>query len=528
MLGLRPQERKPSPAGGASGCCSRVCRRATATPSQAGSLKAAPRGAARYNRAVGDGHSVMQVRGDAVEAVREKKLAALASVGSALLLVSLKVFLAVSTGSLGILSEALHSSLDLVTTIVTYLSVRVSGKPADADHTYGHGKVENFSAFVQTGLLLLASLYVIWEALQRLLFREVHIEPSLLAIGVLGLTVIVDVVRSRALLRVARKHDSDALEADALHFSTDAWSTVVVMFGIFAVWLGERAGIAWLRFADPVAALGVAAVIIWVASRLGRRTLDALLDAAPHGLQEQIAAAVKQIPGVLSTERVRVRRAGNRHFVDVTISVPRTHTFEQVHSVSDAVERRVEEIVPADVMVHMEPRAHPGEHLFDVVRGIAQRRALPIHELSAHQVDGRLFLELHLEVDENLSLRDAHHRATELEEDILRETAAAGVNIHIEPLGTHISSADEMKELSRDVQHFINSLRSEYSELLDCHEVHVRSAENKVVVSCHCAMHGALPITEVHDVTAALEDRVKEQFPQISRVTIHPEPPEES
>ncbi len=470
----------------------------------------------------------MAVRGGAAEAVREKKLAALGSVGSALLLVSLKVFLAIATGSLGILSEALHSSLDLVTTIVTYLSVRVSDKPADADHTYGHGKVENFSAFVQTGLLLLASLYVIWEAFQRLLFRDVHVEPSLLAVGVLGLTVLVDVVRSRTLLRVARKHESDALEADALHFSTDAWSTVVVMFGISAVWLGERVGIAWLRFADPVAALGVAAVIIWVASRLGRRTLDALLDAAPHGLQEQIAAAVAQMEGVLTTERVRVRRAGNKHFVDVTISVPRTHTFEQVHAISDAVERRVAEIVPSDVMVHMEPRARADENLFETVRGIAQRRGLAIHELSAHQVDGQLFLELHLEVDEHLGLREAHRHATDLEEDILRDTSVAGVNIHIEPLGAHIASADEMTDLTRTVQHFINGLRTEYSELLNCHEVKVRRAENKVVVSCHCAMDGDLSITDVHDVTAALEDRVKEKFPQISRVTIHPEPIEES
>jgi cation diffusion facilitator family transporter len=463
------------------------------------------------------------------EAAREKKLAALASVGSALLLLSLKVFLAVATGSLGILSEALHSSLDLITTIITYLSVRVADRPADADHTYGHGKVENFSAFVETGLLLLASLYVIWEAFRRMFFKDVHIEPSLVAIGILGMTIVVDVIRSRALLRVARRHQSDALEADALHFSTDAWSTVVVMVGIATVWAGDRFGLAWLRYADPIAALAVAAVIIWIASRLGRRTLDALLDAAPAGLQQRIAVAVNELEGVLATERVRVRRAGNRHFVDVTISVPRTLSFEQVHAVSDAVEKRVAELFPADVMVHMEPRAHAGEHLFDVVRAIAQRHGLAVHELSAQQFDGRVYLELHLEVDEQLSLREAHRHATVLEEAILREAGGvAAVNIHIEPLGAHIAAADEMKELSRSVQGFINGLRREYHELLNCHEVRVRRAEDKVLVSCHCVMEGALPITQVHDVTAVLEDRVKEKFPQIFSVTIHPEPPEES
>ena len=307
-----------------------------------------------------------------------------------MVLVSLKIFLTVVTGSLGVLSEALHSSLDLVAAIITFLSVRVSDRPADESHTYGHGKVENFAGFAETGLLLLTALYVIWEAVQRLFFREVQIRPSLLAIGILLIALGIDVVRSRALKRVAREYPSDALEADALHFSTDVWSTAVVILGIAAVGIGERSGVAWLRFADPLAALAVAAVVIWVASQLGRRTMDALLDAAPEGLQQRVAHAVEQMDGVLGTERVRVRRAGNRHFVDVTISVPRAASFEQVHAISDAVERRVGEIIPADVMVHPEPVAQPGEHLFDAIRAAAQRQGLAIHELSAHQLDARL------------------------------------------------------------------------------------------------------------------------------------------
>jgi cation diffusion facilitator family transporter len=451
-------------------------------------------------------------------------------------LVSLKIFLTVITGSLGVLSAALDSSLDLFAAIITYLSVRVSDRPADADHTYGHGKVENFAAFAQTGLLLLTALYVIWEAMQRLFFREVHVRPSLLAIGILLVAMAIDVVLSRALMRVAREYSSEALEADALQFSNNVWSTLAVILGIAAVWVGERTGVAWLRFADPLAALAVAAVVIWVASQLGRRTLDALLDAAPQGLQQRVARAVEELDGVLATERVRVRRAGNRHFVDVTISVPRAASFEQVHAISDAVERRVAEIVPADVMVHMEPRAQAGEHLFDGIRAAAQRHGLAIHELSAHQLDAHLFIELHLEVDEQLSLREAHRRATILEEEIRRlaspgegsEARHAVINIHIEPLGTHIAIGDqtaaEMRDLAREVEDFVNDLRAEFHELTDCHEVRVRQVEHKILVSCHCTMDGNLPITVIHDVTGALEDRVRERFPQIARVTIHPEP----
>jgi cation diffusion facilitator family transporter len=467
----------------------------------------------------------------AVEEVKEKKRAALLSVASALVLLSLKTVLVVRTGSLGVLSEALHSGLDLVAAIITFLSVRVSDAPADERHPYGHGKFENFSAFVETGLLLLTALYIIYEAFMRLFFRSVHIAPSITAIVILLFALAIDVTRARALSRVARKFSSEALEADALHFSTDVWSTVVVILGIGLVWAGEIWNMPYLVYADALAGLAVAAVILWVGSQLGRRTVDALLDAAPEGLQQEIARAIARMDGVLDVDRVRVRRAGNRHFVDATVSVPRTASLEQVHELSDAIERRVGEIVPSDVMVHAEPRAPQGEHLFEAIRAVAQRMGLGIHDLSALQQQGQLFVELHLEVDENLSLRDAHRQATALEEGIreLRD-GPIEVNIHIEPLGRQIATPDsgagEMKQLSRSVEQFLNSLPAEFDELVNCHDVRTRQVAHHILVSCHCTMKGALPITQIHDVLATLEDRVKERFPQIHRVTIHPEPVE--
>jgi cation diffusion facilitator family transporter len=466
-----------------------------------------------------------------VEEVKEKKRAALLSVASALLLVSLKTFLVLRTGSLGVLSEALHSGLDLIAAIITFLSVRMSDQPADEKHPYGHGKFENFSAFVETGLLLLTALYIIYEAFSRLFFRSVHIEPSITAIVILLVALGIDLTRSRALSHVAKKYSSEALEADALHFSTDVWSTTVVIAGVGLVWAGEIWNLPYLIYADALAALAVAAVILWVGSQLGRRTVDALLDAAPEGLQQEIARAIARMDGVLDVDRIRVRRAGNRHFVDATVSVARTASLEQVHELSDAIEKRVGEIVPSDVMVHAEPRAPQGEHLFEAIRAVAQRMGLGIHDLSALQQQGKLFVELHLEVDENLSLRDAHRQATELEEGIreLRD-GPIDVNIHIEPLGRHIATPDagagEMKQLSRSVEQFLNSLPAEFDELVNCHDVRTRQVAHHILVSCHCTMKGALPITQIHDVLATLEDRVKERFPQIHRVTIHPEPVE--
>src|SRR5579884_1119915 len=228
----------------------------------------------------------MPLRADAE--VRDKKRAALLSVGSATVLVALKTFLVYRTDSLGVLSEALHSGLDLIAAVITFLSVRVSDQPADERHPYGHGKFENFSAFVETGLLALTALYIIYEGFDRLLFRNVHIRPSVLAFAILGLALLIDVTRSRALVRAASKYSSEALEADALHFSTDVWSTLVVILGIGFVWAGETWDMPWLSRADAVAGLVVAAVILWVGSRLGKRTLDALLDAAPVELQDEI------------------------------------------------------------------------------------------------------------------------------------------------------------------------------------------------------------------------------------------------
>ena len=465
------------------------------------------------------------------DTIQEKKRAALLSVGSAALLLCLKTFLVLRTGSLGVLSEALHSGLDLVAAIITFLSVRVSDQPADARHPYGHGKFENFSAFIETGLLILTACYIIYEAFMRLFFRTVHIEPSISAILILFVALLIDITRARALRAVAKKHGSEALEADALHFSTDVWSTTVVIVGIGLVWAGNVWNLPWLVYADALAGLSIAGVILWLASQLGRRTVDALLDAAPEGLQEEIGSAVGRMEGVLDVGRVRVRRAGNRYFVDATVSVPRTASLEQVHTWSDAIEKRVAEIVPADVVVHAEPQAPSAENLLESIRATSQRLGYAIHDLSVHQQGEKLFVELHLEVDEKLTLREAHRQATELEDAILElPEHPAEVNIHIEPMGSRIaksSSAGEMRDLAEATERFVNTLTSEYDELVNCHDVHVRQVQHHILASCHCLMRAALTITQVHDVTAALEDRVKERFPQIFRVTIHPEPDSE-
>ncbi len=319
----------------------------------------------------------------------EKRSVAGNSVLAAIAITSLKIVVGFTTGSLGILSEAAHSGLDLVAAIITFFSVQVSDKPADADHQYGHGKVENFSAFIETGLLLLTCVWIIYEAIERLFFRRVEIEPSVWAFVVMLISIGVDVWRSRSLGRIAQKYDSQALEADALHFSTDVWSSSVVILGLLLVLAGRAYHIDWLRDADPIAALVVAGIVVQVSWRLARKTVDALLDAAPAGVRSKIIDAMRRVDGVLEVDRVRIRRAGNRYFADVAVALARTVTFQHSERVAEMVRAAVRNVLPdADVTVNSVPRADRKENIFDQIRAVATRHNLNVHDVSVQDSEG--------------------------------------------------------------------------------------------------------------------------------------------
>jgi len=288
---------------------------------------------------------------------REKNVAALNSVVAAFLLTGLKVVVGLLTGSLGILAEAAHSGLDCAAAIITWVAVRAASKPADRDHDYGHGKVENLSALIETLLLLGTCAWIIRESFLRLTSHRVEVDASIWAFAVMGISIVVDVSRSRMLYRVAAKHRSQALEADALHFSTDIWSSAVVILGLLGVKLaGWYPGLSFLVQADAVAALVVAAMVVVISGRLGLRTIQGLLDSSPPGAGESIKAAVAAMDGVFDCHAVRVRHSGPYYFVDLHITVDGEQSLRAAHELTERVERAVEAILPgADVTVHPEP-----------------------------------------------------------------------------------------------------------------------------------------------------------------------------
>jgi cation diffusion facilitator family transporter len=455
----------------------------------------------------------------------EKRAVAGNSVLAAIAITLLKIVVGITTGSLGILSEAAHSGLDLIAAVITFFSVRVSDKPADADHQYGHGKVENFSAFIETGLLLLTCVWIVSEAVKRLFFRSVEIEPSLAAFAVMFLSMAVDFWRSRALGRIAEKYDSQALEADALHFSTDIWSSGVVVLGLLLVEMGRVSRFTWLRDADPIAALFVAGVVVYVSWRLARKTIDALLDAAPAGVRNRIMDAVSRVDGVLEVDRVRIRRAGNRYFADLAVGLGRNMTFQRSEQLADSVTSAVHSILPdADVMVRSVPRPQHTENIFDRIRAVATRHNLNVHDVSVQDLGGSLHVEQHVELDERLSLKEGHDLVTALEAEMRSDVPEiSSILTHIESEPATIEPGDEVMR-DAALERRLKALARKFPEIQDVHEVRVKRVRDRLYVSCHCTMSDDLPLSRVHDVQTALEIRFKQDAPNLFRVLIHPEP----
>ncbi len=458
--------------------------------------------------------------------IYEKYAVALSSVFAAALLTVLKAVVGVLTGSLGILSESAHSGLDLVAAAITYASVRVADKPADPEHPFGHGKIENLSAFVQTGLLAITSAWIIFEAIRRLVFISPHVEPSVWAFAVLLLSITIDTLRSRALSRMAKKYDSQALEADALHFSTDVWSTGVVILGLILVSVATDRHLSWLRQADSMAALVVAGVTLYVGVRLGNRTVGALLDAAPAGAAERIAAAIARVPGVLHQERIRVRQSGSKLFVDLRIVLASNIPLEHAQSVEEQVERTIHNLYPtADVIVEATPRTPSSEDLVERIRSVAHRENFQIHDVTVFETHGHIKVGLDLEVDPDLRLTAAHERATLLEHAVRSALPQIDeVNVHIEPLQTRVETARKAARIQADLEQRILEIARQTPGVLDCHSLEVHQVGHTLLATVHCTLQSGLSVARVHDITETLEFRVREEFRQDIKVSIHPEP----
>ena len=453
--------------------------------------------------------------------MNDKEKVALGSIAASAGLAAAKAVVGFLTGSLAILSEAGHSLIDLSATVLTYFAVRVSGKPADAEPQYGHGKVESVTALAETALLFLLSAIVIWEAGQRLIGPDRHmVEASAAAFAIIAISIMVDFFRARTLGRVAKATSSEALEADALHFGSDMWSSIAVLIGLGGVALGYP-------WADATAAIVVAVFICIAGYRLGRRTINTLTDTAPAGVSERVAAIARLEPGVVAVERVRARPAGAVLFVELCVGVSRTLPLDRVAAIKDRLSRDIRAVLPnAEVTITEEPRALDNETVRERVMMIARNRGLAIHHVAVQAISGQLSVSADLEVEGTQSLTAAHDIASRLEEAVREELGTnVEVETHIEPLPADVlAGRDATAGRIAEVRDVLVQLAAEMPDLGEVHDVRVRETAGGEIVNFHCGVAPSLSVSAVHDMVDALERRLRRRFPIIQRVIGHAEP----
>ncbi|MDH4222221.1 MAG: cation-efflux pump [candidate division Zixibacteria bacterium] len=385
----------------------------------------------------------------------EKVRVAFSSFLAAIFLTLTKLVVGIITQSLGIISEAAHSGLDLVAAGMTYFTVKRSDKPADAEHQFGHGKFENLSALLEAILLLITCIWIIFESFKRLFFKSVEVKVVPISFIVMVFAIVVDYSRSKALYRMAKKHQSQALEADALHFSSDIFSSLVVIAGLIFVKIG-------IPMADPLAALGVAIVVLYASWRLGKRTIDVLLDRAPEGLDLKIREKVRSVSRVSSISRLRLRKAGSHYFLDMNVMLKKDSSLEEAHQVTTRIEEKINEILPnSDVVVHAEPEEGEGflEEKSELYKEEPEEKKIiseilnqhfdefvEFHNLTFSRAKDKRLINLHIVVPKDIKIEDAHSLCDHLEGHIKERLGNSEISIHIEPCEGECETCNQICE----------------------------------------------------------------------------------
>jgi cation diffusion facilitator family transporter len=431
-----------------------------------------------------------------------------------------KFVVGILIGSLALISEALHSSVDVVATVITWMVVRVSDLPADEEHQYGHGKLESLSALGVIAMLFVLSGGILVESWSRL--REGAPPPTVSAVPfvVLLIDIAVNVWRAFALHRTARDTKSQALAADALHFASDVLGSIAVIIGLALAGLGYRWG-------DSAAAIAVAIMIALLGLRLARSTVETLLDRAPEGVSQRARAAIKAVPGVVGIERLRARVVGPKHFVDALVQVPRTYPIDRV----DDIKRKAQEAVSAalgdaDLTFTTVSVARSNESVRERIMVIARNSGLAVHHVTVHDLGGKLTVSIDLEVDGNMTLTAAHNIAHHLERSIRRDfLEGVEVDTHIEPLEPELPvGTDAAPDRVETIKSALTRLAAD-SAIHDIHNVRVRDTDAGEIVNFHCRAAPSMSVIKVHENVDELERALRRAFPSVKRVISHAEPP---
>jgi len=456
-----------------------------------------------------------------MEHTHKKQKVAFSSVIASLFLTAMKLVVGIMTGSIGIISEAAHSGLDFGAAALTLFAVRMSDKPADSKHHYGHAKVESVSALIETGLLVITSIWIIYAATERLIAGTTEVEVTWYAIAIMVISIVVDFSRSRALKRVAKETNSQALEADALHFSSDILSSAVVLLGLLFV----SQGIAW---ADAVAGIAVALLVGYAAFSLGKKTIDVLIDAAPEGIAERVEEIAATVEGVVSVDKIRVKPTGPQIFIEMAICVNRTLSVEKVQAIGSKIEQKVRDEFPVgDITINSRPIILNSETIAERVHVIGLNHNLHAHNISTSLSGEKKQITFDVEIDQRLTIKQAHDTVTALEDELRREfDEELDICIHLDPLRFDEKSTMALPSGEEEqLRSMIVAASQIIEKIQDVHDIQIRKTEQeKLFVTLHCSFHDDALLEEVHSLTSQLEGALYRTLNNAGRVIIHAEP----
>lgn len=449
-----------------------------------------------------------------------KSKTAVFSLSITVLLAALKIGVALISGSVSIIAEAINNSSDLITSLVTLLAVKISDRPADESHPYGHGKIESLSALVTVGFLFAIYLSVIREAIGRL-SEPRPIENGLLSLIVVAFGIVINVVRVTVLTRAAKQYRSQALAAEALNFRTDMLSSSIVLVAVTLAVVGSANPL--LARADAIGAMVVSGVVLVFAVRLGKQAVDTLLDHAPQELTTRIQQAASRVDGVVDVSAIRAREVGAQVFVDLTASVSRAMSVEGSHDVATQIEQRVRENAPdADVLVHINPVAESRESMIDSIRAAALRAGKAVHNISVREVGHEKYVHLDLEVNGHLDLQNAHEIATQLERTLKDQFMLSRVSVHIEPLSEPIQARAVGQQQA--TIHEIERIARTDTRVQHVHNIALDRVGSQINVALDCQFNPNTSLNDAHLAAEQLERSLRRHLPNLGQVLIHTEP----
>jgi cation diffusion facilitator family transporter len=443
---------------------------------------------------------------------------ALSSVVAAGALVVLKLGTGLAVGSLGLVSAGIESSGDVVSAVLTLFAIRLGGRPADADHPYGHRRAENLAALGEAAILTGGGVVVVVEAIGRLAGHGRSVDVHWYVFVVVFVALAVDASRTLVSLRGAARYRSAALRSNAFHFAADMAGSVAVLAGLVAV----RAG---FRDADALAALLVAAIIFSAAARQIVENARVLMDTMPAEAHARAHQAITELDDDVELRRLRVRESGGRYFADAVVSVPPGQPAIAGHGTADRIEAAVRAALPdSDVIVHLEPRRHDLD-LRDRVLAVALAEPLvrDVHDIAIYRHAGRSSVSLHLKLDPDVPLAEAHEVAERVEAAIRTNRSVDDVYTHLEPLERPLVASDDLGgsdaiERDRIRRLVVDRTGQEPRELSLLH------TDDGLVVFVSVVAARDIGLQDAHELASRLEDDIREGQPHMTDVVVHTEP----